>query len=164
MSASIQGGAASKRFRGMMPIMPTAITASGSLDETSQRRLVQYCLQCGAAAIGHFGIASEYQKISSRDRRRLTELIVDEVAGRVPVFIGVTSPGVGISLDYAREAEQLGADLIMSSLPDADVPGADEAFAYYEALSRVTSLPVIVQDTPATSSVLTAQLLWRMFK
>lgn len=163
MSDSPQAGANSNPFRGMMPIMPTAITATGALDETSQRRLVQYCFSCGAVAIGHFGIASEFHKVSDGDRRRLIDLIVDEVAGRVPLFIGVTSPGVGISLDYAREAEQLGADLIMASLPYADIPEANGALAFYEALSRATSLPVIVQDTPASSSVLTAELLWRMF-
>ena len=150
------------RFRGMMPIMPTAIASDGALDETSQRRVVQYCLQCGAVAIGHFGIASEFHKISDVDRRRLIEIIVDEAAGQVPVFIGVTSPAVNISLEYARQAESLGASLIMASLPYVDLPDADGAFGFYEALSRATSLPIIIQDTPASSSVLTAELLWRM--
>jgi dihydrodipicolinate synthase/N-acetylneuraminate lyase len=113
-------------------------------------------------AIGHFGIASEFHKISDADRRRLTEIIVDEVAHRVPVFIGVTSPAVDISLEHARQAESLGADLIMASLPYVDLPDAEGAFRFYESLSRATSLPIIIQDTPASSSILTAELLWRM--
>src|SRR4051812_21502665 len=150
------------RFRGMMPIMPTAIKPDGSLDEASQRRVVQYCLQCGAVAIGHFGIASEFHKISDPDRRRLTEIVVDEVGGRVPVFIGVTSPAVNISLQYAKQAETLGADLIMASLPYVDLPDAAGAFDFYQQLSGATGLPIIVQDTPTSSPVLTAELLWRM--
>lgn len=142
--------------------MPTAITPGGSLDETSQRRVVQYCLNCGAVAIGHFGIASEYQKISSGDRTRLIKLIVGEVAGRVPVFIGVTSPAGGTSLEHAREAEQLGAEMIMASLPEAGAADEREAASFYESLSRATSLPLIVQDTPESSSILTAELIWRM--
>jgi 4-hydroxy-tetrahydrodipicolinate synthase len=145
------------RFRGMMPIMPTAISANGDLDEKSQRRVVQYCLQSGAVAIGHFGVASEFHKISVNDRRCLIELIVEEVNGRVPVFVGVTAPGVRIALDYAREAERLGANLIMAALPYVDVPDARGAFAYYEALSEATSLPIIIQD-------MTAELLWRMIR
>jgi dihydrodipicolinate synthase/N-acetylneuraminate lyase len=146
----------------MLPILPTAITPDGALDETSQRRLVQYCLNCSAAAIGHFGIASEFHKVADRDRRRLIETIVDEVAGRVPVFIGVTAPGLGVSLNYAREAEHLGADLIMASLPYVDLPDRDGAMAFYAALAEATSLPIIIQDTPASSSILTAELLLRM--
>ena len=128
-------------FRGMMPIMPTAITASGELDEASQRRCVQYCLKCGAVAIGHFGIASEFHKIADRDRKRLLEIIVDEIDGQVLFFAGVTSPSVRISLDYARQAEALGADMIMASLPYVDLPDSRGAFAYYEQLSRATALP-----------------------
>jgi len=152
-----------ERFRGMMPIMPTAIDADGRLDESSQRRLVEYCLKCGAAAIGHFGIASEYHKVSDGDRTRLIELIVEEVDHRVPVFIGVTSPGQRISLEYGQQAEQLGADLIMAALPSVDLPDADGAYKFYSALSRATSLPIIIQDTPSTSSILSAELLWRMY-
>lgn len=149
-------------FRGMMPIMPTAIMPSGQLDEASQRRVVQYCLQCGAVAIGHFGIASEYHKIAKTDRPRLTRIILDEVAGRVPVFIGVTAPSVEISIEFARQAEEAGANLIMASLPDGNLPDTDGAFSFYESLAQSTSLPIIIQDTPATSSLLTPELILRM--
>jgi 2-keto-3-deoxy-L-arabinonate dehydratase len=150
-------------FRGMMPIMPTAVTESCELDEDSQRRVVQYCLDCGAAAIGHFGFASEFHKVSDSQRRRLTELIVEEVAGRVPVFIGVAAPAVRMAVEYAREAEALGADLVMAMLPYIDVPDGDGAFAYYAALSDATSRPIIIQDAGHSSSVLTPDLLVRMF-
>lgn len=150
------------RFRGMMPILPTAIDASGEVDEASQRRLVRYCLEYRAAAIGHFGIASEFHKLSDRDRRLLTDIIVDEVAGRVPVFLGVTAPGTRIAVEYARLAEEQGADLIMASLPYVNVPDAAGAFDYYRALSEATKLPIIVQDTPTSSAVLTADVLTRL--
>ncbi len=149
-------------FRGMMPIMPTAVNESGAIDETSQRRLVSYCLENGAVAIGHFGIASEFTKIGDEDRRRLTSIIVEEVAGRVPVFLGVTALGVRTAVEYARLAEAQGADLIMAGLPFVNMPDADGALAYYQALSDATRLPIIVQDTPASSSVLTADLLAKM--
>mgnify|MGYP002625282012 CR=1 FL=1 len=147
------------QFRGMMPILPTAITADGAFDEASHGRGVEYALGCGAVAIGHFGMAAELYKIPQAMRRRVAEVVVDAVARRVPVFLGVTSPGVAISCEFAREAEALGADLIMSALPYVDLPDAEGARAYYEALARATTLPIIVQDTPASSATLTAELL-----
>ena len=150
-------------FKGMMPIMPTAITESCELDEASQRRVIRYCLDCGATAIGHFGYASEFHKIADRQRRRLIEVIVGEVAGRVPVFIGVTATAVHIAVQYAKEAESLGANLVMATLPYVNVPGPDGAFAYYAELSDATSLPIIVQDAGHCSGVLSADLMLRMF-
>ena len=138
----------------MMPILPTAIKPNGSIDEVSQRRLVQYCLKCEAVAIGHFGFASEFHKISDNDRRLLTKIIIDEVAGKVPVFIGVTAQAFNIALNYAKEAEQLGADIIMAALPLINLPTQTEAFKFFQALSDSTKLPIIIQDIPESANIL----------
>jgi len=148
----------------MMPILPTAITPDGKIDEKSQRRLVQYALQCGAVAIGHFGFASEFHKISDNERTLLTHLIIDETAGRVPVFIGVTAQGFGVAINYAKEAEQLGADIIMAALPLINLPTQDEAFKFYKDLSDAVPLPIIIQDIPESANVLSPELVWKMFQ
>lgn len=150
-------------FYGMMPILPTAIKPDGKIDENSQRRLVQYAIKCGAVAIGHFGFASEFHKISDIDRRLLTKIIIDEVAGRVPVFIGVTAQGFDVAINYAKEAEQLGADIIMSALPLINLPTQEEAFKYFNKLSDVISLPIIIQDIPESANVLSPELVYRMY-
>lgn len=151
-------------FYGMMPILPTAITPDGKIDEKSQRRLVQYCLKCGAAAIGHFGFASEFHKICDDDRRLLTEIIIDETTGRVPVFIGINSQGFDISLRYAEEAENLGADIIMAALPLINLPTQEEAYNFYKDISNASSLPIIIQDIPESANVLSPGLVWEMYQ
>ena len=47
-------------FRGMMPIMATPVDNNFNVDMVSQRRHVDYCIQCGAVAVGHFAHASEF--------------------------------------------------------------------------------------------------------
>ncbi len=51
-------------FRGMMPIMATPVDDNYKVDMVSQRRHVDYCIQTGAVAIGHFAHASEFKKIN----------------------------------------------------------------------------------------------------
>tara|TARA_B100001079_G_C16307877_1_gene468667 strand:- start:47 stop:937 length:891 start_codon:yes stop_codon:yes gene_type:complete len=148
----------------MMPILPTAITPDGKIDEKSMRRLVQYCIKFDAAAIGHFGFASEFHKISDTDRRVLTEIIVDEAAGSVPVFIGINSQGFNISLRYAEEAEKLGADIIMAALPLINLPTQEEAYNLYKDISSTSSLPIIIQDIPESANVLSPGLVWEMYQ
>jgi 4-hydroxy-tetrahydrodipicolinate synthase len=148
----------------MMPILPTAIQESGELDEKSQRRLVQYCLKCGAVAIGHLGGASEFQKVADADRRRSIEIVVDEAAGRVPVFIGATAPATRAAVNYAREAEAAGAKLLMVAPPYVFSANAGEVVEYYKAVSDATSLPIIVQDTPASDALLSVDLVCRMYE
>lgn len=151
-------------FHGMMPILPTAILPDGKIDEKSQRRLVKYALKCGAVAIGHFGFASEFHKISDSDRTLLTKIIIDETAGRVPVFLGVTAQGFDVALNYAKEAEQLGADIIMAALPLINLPTQDDAYKFYNVLSNEVNLPIIIQDIPESANVLSPKLVWKMFQ
>lgn len=152
------------RFRGMMPILPTAIRDDGELDVGGQCRLVDYCLENGAVAIGHFGYASEFYKIGEGDRRKLTELIVGRVDGRVPVFIGVTGPSGRITAEYARQAEGLGADFLMVSLPYINLPDANGALQVFDEVTKAASIPIIIQDTPATSPILSPELIARIVK
>ena len=152
-----------RNFYGMMPILPTAITPGGKIDEKSQRRLVRYAIKCGAVAIGHFGFASEFHKISDVDRRMLIKIIINEVDGKVPVFIGVTAQSFDIALNYAKEAEQLGADIIMAALPLINLPSRDETYIFFKSLSDSVSLPIIIQDIPQSSDLLSAEFVLRMF-
>ena len=151
-------------FSGMMPILPTAITPDRKIDEPSMRRLVRYCLKFKAAAIGHFGIASEFHKVSDVDRRVLTEIIVDETDGRVPVFIGISAQGFDIALRYAEEAEKLGADLLMAALPLINLPTQEEAYRFYQEIASVSTLPVIIQDIPESAGILSPALVWEMYQ
>lgn len=151
-------------FRGMMPILPTAIQEHGDVDEASTRRLVQYCLKCGAVAIGHLGGASEFQKVADADRKLLIEITVDEVHGRVPVFIGATAPSTRAAVGFATLAESLGADMLMVGIPYAGRPTQPEVFEYYRAVSESVSIPIIIQDIPESDALLTVDFVWRMYQ
>lgn len=151
-------------FRGMMPILPTPVTERGAIDVVSLRRLVEYCVSNRAEAIGHFGIASEFFKLTDADRRLIAQTVVEVVDGRVPVFFGVTGASTRIAVEYAREAEALGASLLMVAIPYVNVPDREATFAYYEAVAGATRLPVIVQDTPLSDAILTPQFVARMFR
>lgn len=146
-------------FRGMMPIMATPVTKDFQVDLESQRRHVEYCIQCGAVAIGHFAYASEFQKISDTDRTRLLEVVTEQVNGRVPFFAGVTGKTATDTLRYAKEASERGADLIMSSLPYAEPTDQAQTLAMFKDMAASVDTPIIIQDTPTTAKVLTPELV-----
>ncbi len=152
------------RFRGMTPILPTAVDPRGDIDEASQRNLVRYCLDCGAVAIGHLAFASEFFKLTAKQRRQVIEVTVDEVAGRVPVFIGAAGASNRIAVDYAKEAEDLGADMVMASTPYVTVPDWEGMRSYYADVCAAVKVPVILQDTVPSSATLTAERIVQLSK
>lgn len=159
-----EGTAKIPPFRGMMPIMATPVDGEYKVDVASQRRHVEYCIQCGAVAIGHFAYASEFQKISDADRSQLLDVVVEQVAGRIPFFAGVTGRTAVDTVRYAREAKTRGADLIMVSLPFEEQLDQESTFTMFREIGSTVSLPIIIQDTPATADVLTPELVMRIAK
>ncbi len=160
--SEVNGGRRDGAFRGMMPIMATPVDKDYNVDVVSQRRHVEYCIQCGAVAVGHFAYASEFMKIKDADRSRLLEVVVDQVKGRVPFFAGVTGKTRADTLRYAREAEEMGADIIMASLPYGDRPDRAGTLAMFKDLATAVSTPIIIQDTSSTADILTPDLVMQI--
>ena len=149
-------------FKGQMPILPTTVTDGGEIDVESQKNLVDYLLENNACAIGHLGGASEYFKVSQRDREVIIATIVERVNKRVPVFIGNTCVSVGQSVDNAKIAERMGADMLMVCSPIYGSLSAAQLFDYYRAVADAVSLPIIVQDTGASSDKYSAEFIAKL--
>lgn len=61
--------------------------------------------------------ASEFYHLDDAERRAVAEFVVERVAGRVPVLIGVGSSGTRNTIAFARHAEVVGADGVMLMAP-----------------------------------------------
>jgi 2-keto-3-deoxy-L-arabinonate dehydratase len=146
-------------FKGMTPILPTVIDENGDPDLKAQGRIVEYVLSCGAVAIGHMAGASEYYKVSEYDRDTIIRSLTEQVAGRVPVFIGTTDVARKTALKQAEQAEAQGASLIMVCSPITGAMSRDDLMKYYEDVGKASSLPMILQDTGASSGLYSADFI-----
>jgi dihydrodipicolinate synthase/N-acetylneuraminate lyase len=111
--------------------------------------VVQFALDSGAHGIVAFGLAGEVLKLTSDERRALTDVIVDEVSGAVPVLVGAGAPSVRASVELARHAEQAGADCIVLPAPMSGALGEGALVDYFVRIASSVSLPVMIQDAPA---------------
>ncbi len=147
----------------MMPILPSVISESGEIDRPSLNQLVKYCLDNQACAIGHLAWASEFNKLSRADRRVLTESLVEEVGGKVLIFIGVSGANRRIAAEFARDAQAQGADILMLAPPTGLAHKEKEIFDYYKAVSNETDLPMILQDVAIPGQYLSAEFICRAY-
>lgn len=146
-----------------MPIMTTVILENGDIDIESTNRLVDYLLDAGAVAIGHLGGASEHGKIAAEDRLILIKTVVERVKGRVPVFIGAASNSMKGAILNAKNAQELGADMIMLCSPTTGNCKSEELYGYYKNVCNAVNLPVIVQDTGPSANTYTAEFICRLY-
>jgi 4-hydroxy-tetrahydrodipicolinate synthase len=79
----------------------------------------------------------------------VVELVVDEVAGRVPVLAGAGGYDTKEVIEAAREMQAAGASGLLSVTPYYNKPTPDGLVAHYRAIAEATPLPVVVYNVPA---------------
>ena len=148
MSTLIDG-----QSNGVYVIAPTPFTRSGALDLDSARRMCDFYLEHGATGMTILGIMGEAPKLSMEESVAFVDAVLGHLAGRIPVVVGVTSPGLDQMQSLARAAGERGAAGVMV----APIPGLrteDAIIRYYEqVIARLGDQPVCLQDYPQTLGV-----------
>ena len=133
----------------MYPAICTPFTPEDRIDPDAQRRVVRFALDGGAHGIVAFGLAGEVLKLSLDERLTLTDVILDEVGGAVPVFVGAGAPSVRASIELATFAESAGASCVVLPAPLSGALDEDALVDYFARIADAVSVPVMIQDAPA---------------
>ncbi len=133
---------------GAFPVLPTPFTADNQVDKPSMRQLVRYLLRSGVDGMTFPGVASEVAQLTEAERDELTRLVMQEVAGTVPVISGISSPTLAITQSLAVASVAAGASALMVAAP-AGLKTTGEQIAYFQELSAaVPGVPLMLQNVP----------------
>ncbi len=133
-------------FRGIFVIVTTPFTDDHRLDEAGLERTMDFCLAAGVHGVVANALASEGGYLSETERKRAAEIVVGKVKGKVPSIVAVSAPHHSIAADYARHAEHIDADAVMSLPPTLHPASPAEIKAHYRAIAAATSLPLVLQN------------------
>lgn len=153
------------RYRGIFPVVPTTFTEQGALDLESQKRCVDFMIDAGSDGLCILANFSEQFVLSDEERELLTRTVLEHVAGRVPVIVTTTHYSTRICAERSRRAQDMGAAMLMVMPPyhgaTFRVP-EPQIFEFYAGLSDAVGIPIMIQDAPASGTVLSASFLARM--
>ena len=163
------------RHRGLFAIPVTPFTDDGALDVASLRRVIAFCIEAGTHGIVTPVNASEFTTPSPAERKVVTRVAIEETEragarGRVPVVIGVGARTTAEAVQYARFAEDAGADAVIA-MPAYDPPLDEQGiYDFYAALADAVHLPIYLQnherigppDRPGPGTPMSPELMARM--
>jgi 4-hydroxy-tetrahydrodipicolinate synthase len=141
------------RFTGLGTALVTPFLADGSIDETAVRRLARRQVEAGVHFVSPCGTTGEAPTLSQREKLRVVELVMDEVAGRVPVLPGAGGYDTREVVELIRELEGMGADGILSVTPYYNKPTQDGLYEHYKAIAGSTGLPIVLYNVPGRTGV-----------
>ncbi|MEA2988942.1 MAG: 4-hydroxy-tetrahydrodipicolinate synthase [Alphaproteobacteria bacterium] len=141
------------RTPGLIVAPLTPFTADLKVDEPSLRRQIDYVVvDCAATMVVAAGVETqEYTYLSLEERKALIHRTIEFVDGRVPVMVGISHASFKTAIALAHDAERHGAaavQLLAPLRPFAGPPTDADLIAYFEAVSKETSLPITLYLNP----------------
>ncbi|MFJ9634302.1 dihydrodipicolinate synthase family protein [Streptomyces sp. NPDC091280] len=101
---------------GVVAIPVTPFAADGTVDQDTHRTLLRRLLDGGIGILTPNGNTGEFYALTPQERQLVTELTIDEAAGRAAVLVGV-GHDVPTAIASARHARERGAQLVMVHQP-----------------------------------------------
>jgi 4-hydroxy-tetrahydrodipicolinate synthase len=152
-------------FRGIFTIPSTPFQENGEIDVPSFRRVVDFCIACGAHGLVFPVNASEFTALGDAERFTLAEVLVEQTAARVPVVIGVAAVAQEVAARFAAHAREIGADAVIAMPPYVRRRplAPDVILDYYRAISDAAQRPVFIQNYgPPVGTDMTTDFLLRL--
>ncbi|MBV9543879.1 MAG: dihydrodipicolinate synthase family protein, partial [Chloroflexi bacterium] len=149
-------------MRGVFPILPTTFGPDGELDLASQRRAVDFLIDAGVDAICILANYSEQFALTDAERESIVTLVLEHVAGRVPVIVTTSHFSSMVAAERSRRAASAGASMIMLLPPyHGTTLRAAEAGVreFFERVVDACDLPIMVQDAPISGVPLSASFM-----
>ena len=134
--------------RGVHLIAATPFADDGALDLPGLDRLIEWYLGHGPDGLTILGQLGEAPKLTAEEAGLVTRRVLARVAGRVPVVVGVSSPGYAGLVQLAGLAMAEGAAGVMVA-PPGTLKGDDAVLGYCrEVDGRLGGVLWVLQDFP----------------
>ena len=135
-------------MQGIVPIVFVPFDAQGQVHASDLRQVVRFELEGGAHGIGINGFASEAYKLTDQERLQTAEIVAAEVAGSVPLVIGIAAGSTEAAVQQMRAFTLLKPAVFMV-LPPATMDYSPESLiTHYVMLAEASDVPIMVQHSP----------------
>lgn len=150
-------------FKGLGIALITPFTASGAVDYSALKRLVEYQLKSGADFFCILATTGETPTLTEDEKQRIKNLVVEVVAGRVPILIGCGGNNTAAIVEELHTRDFSGIDGVLSVCPYYNKPSQEGLYQHFKTIAAATDMPVVLYNVPGRTGVnMTAETTVRL--
>jgi len=139
--------------KGIIPAMVTPLDQDEKIDEAGIRKIINYLIDSGVHGIFVCGSQGESYALTEDEKRKVIEISVDEVNGRVPVYAGTGAVTTKATIRLSRYAVDVGADAVTIVTPYFIKPSQDELYMHYKRIAESVDSPILIYNNPGRTNV-----------
>ena len=136
-------------FKGAGVAIATPFNQDGSVNYDEFARLIEYQIANDTDAIIVCGTTGEAATMSEKEHMDVVKFCIDKVNHRIPVIAGTGSNCTQTAVELSKEAEEYGADAVLSVTPYYNKATQDGLVAHFGAVADAIKIPVIMYNVPS---------------
>ncbi len=135
-------------FKGSIPALITPFR-DGKVDEQAFEKLVVRQVEAGTHAVVPCGTTGESATLSHEEHRRVVELCVEIVAGKIPVIAGAGSNSTREAIGLVEHAKAVGAHAALTVCPYYNRPSQLGLISHFTGIADAVELPLVLYNVPS---------------
>lgn len=141
-----------EKFHGALVALVTPFI-DGQLDEQGFINLIEFQLENGTHGIVPVGTTGESATLDFDEHKRVVELAVKTVNGRVPVVAGTGANNTLEAIELTESAKDSGADAVLSVVPYYNKPNQEGIFLHFKKIVETVDIPMFLYNVPGRTVV-----------
>ncbi|MDR2873991.1 MAG: 4-hydroxy-tetrahydrodipicolinate synthase [Methanobrevibacter sp.] len=137
------------KFEGTAVAMVTPFTANNEVNEECFRLNINFLIEKGVDGLLVAGTTGESATINNDEQKKLINILVDEVNGRVATFAGAGSNSTNESLELVKHARDAGADFALVITPYYNKPQEHGLIKHYTKINNAADIPIVLYNVPS---------------
>ncbi|CAK8723792.1 4-hydroxy-tetrahydrodipicolinate synthase [Candidatus Electronema halotolerans] len=137
-----------KNIQGAITAIVTPMR-DGNVDEESLVNLINFQIESGIHGLVPCGTTGESATLSFDEHKRVIELTVKTVAGRVPVIAGAGANNTLEAIELTESAKASGADAVLSVVPYYNKPSQDGLYQHFKTIAEAVNIPIVLYNVPS---------------
>ncbi|QKJ88178.1 4-hydroxy-tetrahydrodipicolinate synthase [Paramixta manurensis] len=136
-------------FTGSIVALLTPMDVKGNVCRASLKKLIDYHVASGTAAIVSVGTTGESATLSHDEHGDVVMLTLELADGRIPVIAGTGANATAEGISLTRRFEKSGVVGCLTVTPYYNRPTQEGLYQHFKAIAESTDLPQMLYNVPS---------------
>ncbi|MCL2793258.1 MAG: 4-hydroxy-tetrahydrodipicolinate synthase [Spirochaetaceae bacterium] len=139
------------KLKGVYTALITPLNDDRSVDFGAMKDLIEFQIKEKITGLLPMGTTGESPTITSDEQIKIIEMVIKQVAGRVPVLAGSGSNNTEEAIKMTKLVKNCGASYSMQVAPYYNKPTQEGFYRHFMAIADAVDIPLMIYNIPGRS-------------
>jgi 4-hydroxy-tetrahydrodipicolinate synthase len=151
--ANTRNGTHNAPFGRLLTAMVTPYDDEGEVDYKQAQVLARSIVDAGGDGLVITGTTGEAPTLTHDEKAKLYAAVIEAVGKDAAVLAGTSTYNTRESVEASREAEEIGVDGLLLTVPYYNKPTQEGIYRHFEAIASAVDIPCVLYNIPGRTAI-----------